>query len=116
MFPNVRVIGADETTTTAAAANALQVVTVKAKLFTVSAFNNTAGDLYLQAHDSAGTPSEGAVPKLTTTAYAGMSGGFGFTDGAIFKNGIYICFSDLAIEKQLAAAGTGLIDATFRRI
>ena len=95
----------------------LLVVTAKAKLFTVSAYNSTAGTLYLQAHDVAAEPLEGIVPRLVTPVFAGTSGGFNFTNGTLFRNGIYLCWSSTPVSKtkNVTAEGSGLVDATFTR-
>lgn len=115
MFPNVRVVGADETNGTYLVSNGVQVVVGKAKLFTVSAFNDTAGTLYLHAHDVAKGADIVDAPKLVTTVYSKTSGGFGFVDGAIFKQGIFLAFSKTSTTYTLGESDSGIIDATFRR-
>nr|WP_294577590.1 hypothetical protein [uncultured Rhodopila sp.] len=112
---NVKIIGADATTNSAGLAADLVVVAGPAKLFVVSVFNNSAGTLYLQAHDATAAPADGTAPKLCTPVFTSNSGGFGFVDGAIFKAGIYLCFSSTAATKTVAAGTPGLIDATYRR-
>ncbi len=116
MFANVRVIGADESATTDGAQKELLAVDQKAKLFTVTAYNSTVNTLYLQVHDSVAAAAEGAKPKLVTTAFPGTAGGFNFSDGAIFANGIYLCWSTTAVTKTLVAAVSGIVDATYRRM
>jgi hypothetical protein len=123
MYANVKVIGADESATTDGAAFALQATTVAARLFTVTAYNKNAETRYLQAHDAASEPGDttseppvtASKPKLVTPVFAGLSGGFNFTDGTIFKNGIYLCWSSTDTVKTLEATTGGIIDATFRK-
>ena len=117
MFSNVKVIGADAATTTAAPGTGLQVATVAARLFTVSAYNAGSTTLYLQAFDAASEPADGATtyPKLVTPVYSHTAGGFNFTDGAIFGAGIYLCFSTTDTYKTRTGATSGLMDATYRK-
>lgn len=118
MFANVRVIGADASATTAAVTEYdLQAVIGRAKLFTVSAYNGEADVLYLQAHDAASAPANGAVAKLCVPVYAGASGGFNFSDGAVFTRGIYLCWSTSDTTKTLLTGTTNaLIDASYRKL
>jgi hypothetical protein len=111
---NVRVMGADMSARTTAVDVELLVCTAAARLFTVSAYNGTDGTVYLQAFDSAAAPADDAVPKLVTTVYTKSSGGFNFSDGAIFAAGIYLCFSSTDTKKTVCTDDTGLLDATYR--
>jgi hypothetical protein len=114
MFANVKVIGADSSSTTDGAQKDLLVVAGKARMYTVTAYNSTAGTLYLQAHDSAAAAAEGEKPKLVVPVFALMSGGLNFVDGAIFKAGIYLCWSTTDVTKTLVGSVSGIIDATYR--
>lgn len=115
MYPNVKVIGADDSSTTDGAQKELLVAAAAARLFTVTAYNSTAGTLYLQAHDSASAPANDAKPKLVTPVFANLSGGFNFGDGTIFRKGIYLCWSSTDVTKTLVGSVSGIIDATFRK-
>ena len=112
---NVKVIGADDDANSAGAAKSLQAVAASARLYTVTAYNSTSGTLYLQAHDAASAPADGAAPKLVVPIFATTSGGFGFADGTIFRNGIYLCWSSTDVTKTIVTANSGIIDASFRR-
>jgi hypothetical protein len=116
-FANVKIIGGVAGGAASATADGVlpdvQVVG-PARLIGVSAFNGTAGTLYLQAHDAASEPATGAKPKLVTTMYPMASGGF--PEGALFAKGIYLCFSDTALTKTKTAGTPGTIDASYQKL
>lgn len=69
-------------------------------------------DYYVQIHDSATTPSNGAVPKITLKAFAGAN--FYLQRDALpysFKNGIYVCISTTSATKTLAASNHAWFNA-----
>lgn len=93
----------------------MQAYADRAFLLDVSAYNATDTDLYLQVHDSAATPDDGAVPKyvrlLEARACRGLT--FGFKPGGLFESGLYICVSTTDATKTLAGVNSAIIDANF---
>lgn len=121
---NVKIIGADTRASTSehGPANALWAVKAAAKLFTLSVFNSLADTVYLQVYDIATAADQTALlngdltPELVTPVFAGTSGGFNFSDGAIFHHGIFVGFSQEALVYNPFLGGdpVGLIHATYR--
>ena len=85
------------------------------RLYSVTGYNSAVTDQYIQVHDAASLPANGAVPKLTLVAYAGTPFSFDFTTGRICATGIVICNSSTAATKTIGSADC-LIDCEYRRI
>lgn len=111
---NVKVIGADATKNSLAVAADLVVATGPSRLYSVTLYNSSAGTVYLQVHDAAAAPADGAVPKLVVAVPAGQTGAFDWQDGKICGTGIYLCASTTDTTKTLAGA-VGIFDCTYRR-
>jgi hypothetical protein len=112
---NVKVIGADGYKDSLAVVKELQATAGPARLYSGVVYNKNAATLYFQAHDSATTPIDTAVPKLVLQVPTGESAFFDFGDGAIFGNGIYLCLSTTDTTKTLVGSDSGLFMATFRK-
>jgi len=112
---NVKVIGADSSKTTAALGKDLLVVASPARLFELTAFNDSAGTVYLQVFDAAAEPPDTtSVPKLVVPIATKATAQLSYKDGSIFGVGIYVCFSSTSAAKTKVVADTGLIDVTYR--
>lgn len=90
----------------AAYAKGSQVSTVPSILHGLSGYNSGAAQ-FIQVHDAASVPDDGAVPKLNlkVDATANYSIDLGVY-GMEFANGIYVCNSSTAETKTLGAADT----------
>lgn len=114
MSANVKVIGADATTTTAALATGLVVVTGPAKLFKINFLNTNAAARWLQIFDAIALPADTAVPLISIPVAIGAAISESWVDGRPFKVGICICNSTTAATKTIGSADS-LIDACFRK-
>lgn len=94
----------------------LQVSTRGASLYTVSAFNASGTDLYLQAFDASAEPADGTAPKLVTPVYQHSSGGFNFPVGKDFTYGIYLCVSTTDATKSRVSVDSAMLDAEYQDI
>jgi len=66
---------------------------------------NTLGSAqFIQVHDSATLPADGAVPAMCITAGASNNFFIEIPDGAVFANGITVCNSSTAATKTIGAA------------
>lgn len=74
-------------------------------LYGLSGYNTNGSDQFVQIHDSATTPANGAVPKVVfkVTASKNFSLDYGSV-GRSFDNGIYICNSSTSSTKTVGAA------------
>ncbi len=91
--------------TTAIYANSLLVKAGPGKLFGFSGFNSKGSAQWIQIHDSAALPAEGAVPKLTI--YAAATANFSFDAGVYgreFSNGMYMVNSSTGPTKTIGSA------------
>jgi len=108
----------NKTATTAAAAASLVVTPSTTtnqhlRCFDVVGYNNSASDQYIQLHDTAALPADGAVPVATVLAPAGFQFGLSWTAGRLFANGIVVCNSSTAVTKTIGSANC-LFDITYR--
>ena len=99
--------------TTAALAASLVAKAGPGTLYKITGTNTLATAQFLQVHDAASLPADGAIPKLVI-AVAG-NGNIDLDYGTIgrdFSNGIVICNSTTAPTKTIGAANLWL-DAIF---
>lgn len=83
------------------------------RCFDIVGFNNSASDQYIQVHDSASVPGDGAVPIAVVLAPAGYQFAISWTAGRLFANGISVCNSSTATNKTIGSANC-LFDITYR--
>lgn len=83
------------------------------RLYSLTLFNKNAGAQYIQLHDSASVPAEGSVPEVVIKCLADDDRSEDFSDGILFKRGIYICNSSTPDTKTIGADDC-LIRAQFR--
>lgn len=97
-----------------AALEASHVVTAsKGRLHTCAAYNNNAAKRYLQCHDSARLPAEGAVPFLTVAVPPDATGSFDYgVFGYPVVNGLVVLFSTTAATKTISG-NDALFSVTF---
>lgn len=90
---------------TTAYAASLQVKTTAAMVYGVSGYNSKGSAQFIQIHDSATLPAEGAAPKviLTVAATGNYSVDFGVF-GMAFYNGVYIVNSSTGPTKTIGSA------------
>jgi hypothetical protein len=105
--------GADAAANSGAAASK-QVSVVAGRLYSVSAYNGSGGNLFLQVHDKASVPADTSVPLLVQPVPNGTNGYFEFTNGRPFSNGIYVCFSTTDVTKTLSGSTSVILDVAFR--
>jgi hypothetical protein len=91
--------------TSTAAESARQVKTSEGTVFGLTVYNDNAGTQWIQLHDSASTPANGAVPavvfEILTQAARSLDLG---SLGRRFASGIYVCNSTTDTTKTLGAA------------
>jgi hypothetical protein len=91
-------------TQTTVLANALQALATKGAVHQLGGYN-AGPDQFLQVHDAASAPANGAVPAITFKIFGGAN--FYLTRELLpmkFSNGIYICNSTTVATKTLGAA------------
>ncbi len=93
----------------------LQVSTNPAVLLSITVQNTSASAQYLQLHDSASAPSNGAIPVLSAIVPAGSAAQLEWTasNGRGFDVGIYVCASSTDATKTLGTVDF-IIDAQVR--
>jgi hypothetical protein len=90
---------------TTAAAASLVVKASSGVLMGMSVTNNNNAAQYIQIHDAAALPTDGAVPALSLTVPATTSFGIDFgTTGRSFVNGIVVCNSSTFATKTIGSA------------
>lgn len=96
-------------TTTTAYVASLIVSDVEASLYGITGYNSLAAPQFIQVHDSATLPADGAVPKLIfqVSALSNFSLDYGKL-GRTFNNGIVICNSSTGPTKTIGAANCWL--------
>lgn len=74
-------------------------------LYGLLVYNNNAGAQWIQIHDSATVPADGAVPAITfdIATQAAKTLDYGLR-GRKFAKGIYVCNSTTDVTKTLGAA------------
>ena len=112
-FATMKIQGADRAANSNALASSLVVASVRARLYSVTVYNNNVAAQFIQVHDAAALPADTAVPKLVVSVPASSTGSFDFGDGRIFSNGIVICNSSTGPTKTIGAADC-IIDSTYR--
>ena len=91
-------------TTTAYAASLLAKASA-GTLYYISGYNSNASAQFIQVHDAAALPADGAVPKLIMRVAA--TSNFAFISGSLgryFANGIVVCNSSTGPTKTIGAA------------
>lgn len=109
---------ANKTATTSAVAASLIVTPSTTtnqhlRCFDIVGYNNSASDQYIQVHDTAALPANGAVPVAVLLAPAGYQFAFTWTAGRLFANGITVCNSSTAATKTIGSADC-LFDINYR--
>jgi hypothetical protein len=110
---NPKIVGADRFAKGGALAASLVAAAGPARLYSVTVFNTNAAAQYIQVHDAAAVPANGAVPKLCMAVPGGGQGSFDFGDGRITATGIVVANSSTAATLTIGAADC-LIDCTYR--
>ncbi len=111
----VRTSGSEKVANSGALAASLIASANPSRLYSVTGYNSSASDQYIQVHDTTSVPANGAVPKLVLVAYAGTAFSFDFPTGRICATGITICNSSTAATKTLGSADC-LLDCEYRQI
>lgn len=89
---------------TSALASSLIVKASAGRLYRVKVHNNLAGTQFIQIHDAASVPANGAVPEIIYLAPASTSFEIPIPEGMSFTTGIVITNSSTAATKTLGAA------------
>ena len=86
-----------------------------AVLLSITISNLSASAQYIQLHDAASAPANGAVPKISVYWPANTSAQLEWiaSDGRDFSTGIYVCNSSTDATKTLGAADL-MLDAQVR--
>ena len=69
-----------------------------------SVYNNNGSTRYIQIHDSASAPADGAVPLMAWPVAAAATLGIEYLSGRRFNSGIYVCNSTTDTTKTLGSA------------
>lgn len=85
-----------------------QVKSTQGKLHSFSVYNNNAATQWIQFHDAASAPANGAIPFLVFEVAAQTTLPIEFTHGKKFHNGIFVCTSSTDTTKT-----TGVGDCLF---
>lgn len=104
--------GAASNATTSALAASLVVKASAGVLLGFQGVNTSGSAQYIQVHDAASLPANGAVPKLVITVPAGENFSLDLSRGRVFTNGIVICNSSTAATKTIGSANCW-IDAQY---
>jgi hypothetical protein len=74
-------------------------------LFSITGYNDNAGAQFVQIHDAAALPADGAVPAIVLTVAAKENFWYELKEiGRFFSNGIVVCNSSTAATKTIGAA------------
>jgi hypothetical protein len=74
-------------------------------LFLVTGISTNVGTQYIQVHDSATLPANGAVPAIVLVVAAGEGFSYDLREiGRFFKKGIVVCNSSTLPTKTIGAA------------
>lgn len=86
-------------------ANALQVKSGAGILFGFTVYNSNASAQFIQVHDSATLPADGAVPVAVLTAQATDNLAVSYIfPGRFFQRGIWLCNSSTGPTKTIGSA------------
>jgi len=97
----------NRSSTTAAQAASLLVTPptpLHLRCFDIVGYNNNASDQYIQVHDAAAAPADGAVPAVVIVAPGNFHFAISWPEGRLFANGIYVCNSSTDVTKTLGSA------------
>jgi hypothetical protein len=96
---------APHNSTQAALASGSQVSVVPGALYGLAGYNSAVAVQFIQLHDSASAPANGAVPAFNISVPAGANYSVDFgVYGMNFVNGIYACNSSTPATKTSGAA------------
>lgn len=74
-------------------------------LLGMTGYNSKASAQFIQVHDSAGVPAEGAIPKILISVAASSPFSIDYTQiGRLFKYGIVVCNSSTGPTKTVGSA------------
>ncbi len=110
----VAIQGADQTNNSGALAASLMILAAPGTLYSLSGYNDSASDQFIQLFDAAAVPADATVPKLVLVAYAQTPFSFDFPAGRLFTTGIVVCNSSTDVTKTIGSANC-IFDATFTR-
>lgn len=119
MGGSVRVEGADSKANSTGFAGTLVVSAGPARLYSVTIYNGSGGNVYLQifnttAVQTAGAWTAGSEPLLQVLIPATATGGVDFKDGALFPVGVSVACSSSPTQ-YTAVASAALIYATYHK-
>lgn len=86
-------------------ASARQLAAQPATLYGIAGYNSNVGTQFIQLHDSASAPADGAAPafNIPVPANSAWSIDFGLR-GMSFVSGVYVCNSSTPQTKTIGAA------------
>lgn len=103
--PRGDLYGAPKTSTTTAYASSRVVQSAPGTLYGLSGYNSAATVQFIQLHDAAALPADGAAPVVIILAPAASSFSIDFgIFGRYFANGIVVCNSSTGPTKTIGAA------------
>jgi hypothetical protein len=104
-MPNLRLAGNWKRAKSAALEASRVIKAKRGRLLTLMVYNDSAADQYIQLHNAAALPANGAVPDYVFKVGAGNNGFAEFiTTGLDFDTGIVVCNSSTAATKTIGAA------------
>lgn len=107
LVPSNGLLTRSSNATVSAYAASLIIKSSAGKLYGVIGYNSKAADQFIQIHDSATLPAEGAIPKvvITVAPTTNFSVDFG-TLGRAFNAGIVVCNSSTGPTKTIGSSDT----------
>lgn len=106
--------GADATANSGALAKSLVASAVPGRVYSVSIWNSSGADRYIQIHDTASVPADATVPKIVFKCSADSEKAVDFQDGRICGTGITIVVSTTSDAKTITLTNDCIIDCTYR--
>jgi hypothetical protein len=116
MTPNTSPANKTSSTTALAASLIVTPSTTTAqhlRAYDIVGYNTKGSDQYIQIHDAAALPADGAVPIAVLAAPSGYQFSISWTTGRLFANGIVVCNSSTAATKTIGSADC-LFDIVYR--
>lgn len=109
--------GADASINSLALAKLLVIRAAACRVYDVVASSTSASKIYLQLHDAAAVPANGAVPlafaEMDGTSTQKLTGTLSWAGGRQMKLGAVVVISSTAATLTIALANEVIIDATY---
>lgn len=112
---NARIIGGDEQRSNADLASGLQVQDGPCRVYDVTAYNATGGDLWLMLVDLPAFPTiDGDIPAVRIKVSADNQNSFSYAGGRPFISGCQAVWSS-TVDAVTLVSNAGYVDAVYTR-